>query len=116
MRALLLVPLLLAACTDDDPVETRICNRTGFAIERQAGPSGTSLGLLATDECTPYINEPGAYRYTGITFTIGSDRFNAQPVDFVGETPLAPGKWSYEVKILDYANRSVSVNAVEDAP
>src|SRR4051812_48780999 len=111
MRALLVVGLL-AGCTGD--VEVRVCNRTGHAVTNvdalQLPPQD-----LAADECTPYMTaQHDVYRYTGARFSIGADEFRAQPVDFVGEDPLDAGKWSYELVIVDYAQRSVTVYAKED--
>jgi hypothetical protein len=114
MRALLLAPLLAAACIDSGPVETRVCNRTGHPVTMFES-SGLTDVELAADECTSYVTATrDVYRYTGVEFLIGSDRFEAHPADFVGETPLSAGRWSYEVRITDYAARRVATDAVED--
>lgn len=110
MRALLFVGVL-AGCMGD--VEVRVCNRTGHDTNVDALKLPTQN--LAADECTPYTTaQHDMYRYTGAKFTIGADVFQAQPIDFVGETPLDAGKWSYELVIVDYAQRSVTVYAKED--
>ena len=41
-------------------------------------------------------------------------RFLIQPTDFVGETPLGDGPWSYHLTITDYATRSADVMARTD--
>ncbi len=115
MRALLLIPLLLGACTDEAPVETRTCNRTGFEIAELVPYTSTVTAMRANDSCSPYRTETtDVYAYTGASFLIGSDRFERQPVDFVGEQPLRPGRWSYEIRIVDYATRILTTNAVQD--
>ena len=111
MRALLFVGLL-AGCMGD--VEVRVCNRTGHDVTN-VDALKLPLQDLAADECTSYSTpEHDVYRYTGARFSIGADEFRAQPIDFVGETPLDAGKWSYELVIVDYARRSVTVYARED--
>ena len=54
------------------------------------------------------------YGYTYADFMIGTDKFVIQPIDFVGETPLEPGRWSYQITIDDYATRSASIRAKRD--
>ena len=111
------VPIVLAltACTTTD-VEVRVCNRTGYAVTMLDASELSGLEL-ADAECSAYFEpEHAAYRYTYAVFMIGSDRFQWFPIDYVGETPLSHGRWSYELRIHDYATRSGTVNAVEDEP
>ncbi len=109
--------IALAACGGGgDDVEVRVCNRTGYAVTKLAASEFIDRSL-ADGECTEYV-EPkhDAYRYTFADFMVGIDRFAWFPIDYVGETPLSAGRWSYELRIRDYAMRSGTVNAVEDEP
>lgn len=104
---------LVAACGGDDAVETRGCNQTGFALD--ALMIDTFDGSLAIGACTAYEqHDDAAYGYTYVRFLIGQDEFVLQPIDFVGETPLAGGRWSYQITIADYATRRADVQAVPD--
>ncbi len=115
MRALLLIALIATACVDAQPVETRDCNRTGFEIANSAPYETAVYAVQANDTCTEYrVATTEMYAYTGASFYIGTDRFDRIPVDFVGEPPLTPGRWSYEIRIVDYSTRTISTNAVRD--
>lgn len=97
----------------DPVVETRGCNDTGFDFASLTLDSFT--GVLANGACTPYEPADGAvYRYTYVRFVVGQDEFTIQPIDFVGETPLDEGRWSYRLTISDYAARRANVMAVAD--
>jgi hypothetical protein len=115
MRTLLLITLI-AACTDEASVETRTCNRTGFEIAALLPWTDEVVAVRANESCTPYQISRDAYPYTGASFLIGNDRFEYEPVDFVGQELLPPGRWTYEVRIVNYAQRTVSTHAVEDRP
>jgi hypothetical protein len=115
MRSLLLVTLLFAGACTDVPVETRVCNRTGYEITTLEPYSNRVLETMAEDTCTPYvIQHADAYVRSGAVFEIGTDRFEYLPLDFVGQPPLEPGRWSYELRITDYSARMFSSAAVED--
>jgi hypothetical protein len=115
MRCLLAVLALTTGCfADSDLVETRACNDTGFDLDTLEY-SSFDEGALPDGTCTEYRRAEGdAYDYTFLRFTIGADEFRLQPIDFVGETPLPGGRWSYRFDISDYANRGVTVTAIED--
>jgi hypothetical protein len=115
MRALLLIPLLVSACTDEAPVETRVCNRTEFEITTLVPYANTVIEVMPNEACTPYmIERQDAYARTAAVFTIGTDRFEYLPLDFLGQKPLPPGRWSYELRITDYAAHRFTTLAVED--
>ena len=113
MRFLALtVAFVLAACAGKD-VEVRVCNLTGYPVTDLDASEFTDLDL-ADGECTEYI-EPAynAYGYTHASFDVGADHFEATPIDYLGDG-FEQGRWSYQLKILDYALRRVSTFAVED--
>src|SRR5262245_32303580 len=88
-------PLYVRACntTDKDFVDVR------FRSEDRPGAP------LAAGACTPYEQVDFAYDYTYVKFTVGTDEFEIKPIDYIGAKSLRTGRWSYNVKITDYAKR-----------
>jgi hypothetical protein len=104
--------LATTACAGE--VHVRACNdsdRDLAAFEYDAFDEGA----LAAGACTPYRRvEHEVYRYTYVRFLVGQDEFVLQPIDFVGETPLDAGEWSYHVSIVDFDSRAARVHADAD--
>ena len=102
----LVVSILLIACNDRDDdleyVNLRIKNNSSFVFD-------TVLVGTAMD---PHLNvDPGsysvyfeyevAYRYAYIEINSGEETFILQPIDFVGETPLPFGFYTYELDLTE---------------
>jgi hypothetical protein len=114
MKCLALV-LVFAGCTESEPTTVRICNDTGFDINAVAWNTIYAVDVLPIGACSDYETPTtDVYRYTAVTFRVQTDAFMIQPVDFVGETPLGDGAWSYHLSITDYASRSANVAAQRD--
>ncbi|MDQ7991928.1 MAG: hypothetical protein AAGC63_02960, partial [Propionicimonas sp.] len=77
-----------------------------------AGPSGldavevtfpdnqvVDYGAVAAGEASDYHLVGLAYRYSLIVATADGEERRWQPIDFVGETPLAPGRYTYELSV-----------------
>ena len=108
----LVFALLVAGCTESEPTTVRICNDTGFEINAVAWNTIYAIDFLQVGACSDYETPTGdVYRYTSVAFRVQTDVFNIQPIDFVGETPLGGGTWSYHLTITDYASRSAAVMA-----
>lgn len=115
MMKRLAVLFVVAGCTDAEPTTVRICNDTGFEINAVAWNTIYSIDSLQIGGCSDYETPTtDVYRYTAVAFRVQTDAFMIQPIDFVGETPLAGGPWSYRLTITDYASRSASVIARPD--
>ena len=112
--ATLLFLLALAACDPaDGPSMIRIHNVSTY--EYQELEVGDELyGTLGPDAYTEYREYPIAYRYNYVRLTITGDEFVLQPIDYVGETPLGPGNFTYEIDVADYDSRSLEIQAVAD--
>lgn len=100
-----------------DGVELRIANRSDRAFDKV---DVTFMGDLlsygpvaqgATSEYKPVTGD--AYRYGLVVVTAGSETFRFQPIDYVGETPLAPGRYTFALNI-EPADRMVTIELVED--
>lgn len=98
-----------------EPVVLRACNATGFDFDALGYGDRQNVGPLADGACTDYIvAERVYYSYDWVRFVIGEDEFESYPIDFVGETPLAPGRWTYRLMIFDYEARQFGIAAVFD--
>ena len=114
MKCLALV-LVFAGCTDPEPTTVRMCNDTGFDINAVAWNTIYAVDFLPIGACSDYetpMND--VYRYTDVSFRVQTDAFAIQPIDFVGETPLGAGPWSYHLTITDYTSRGATVMARPD--
>jgi hypothetical protein len=87
---------------DRGPVEIRIANESQFGFDRvEVGfPTGSvSYGALAPGESSEYRSVSRAYRYAYIEIEVDGEEFVRQPIDYVGETPLAAGKYTYRLDL-----------------
>lgn len=117
--ASLLLAALLGGCSDsepDGPVEIRVRNASavvmqdvvvGFPMEDgdEGGPvapgdaeSGDVIyGTVQPGSATPYRTILQAYRYARVTLTADDRALVLQPTDYVGESLLEPGRYTYEL-------------------
>jgi hypothetical protein len=52
-------------------------------------------GRLARGDVSQFRATAQAYRYAGVRVTIGQRELALNPIDYVGEQPLAPGRYTY---------------------
>lgn len=97
-------------------VWARACNDTGktmTALEWHDKPYKATF--LEAGKCTYYEQMTHAYGYTYAKFNLKKDEFVIQPIDYMGETPLAPGLYSYHITIVDYGHRTADIRAKLDS-
>jgi hypothetical protein len=107
-RSLVLVPvlaLLLSSCRlvgAPDAVEIRVVNRSArdfdgvlvlFSVEPE------DYGPLPAGGASAYRPVTGAYRYAYVEVRVDTARLVLQPIDFVGETPLDAGRYTYALSL-----------------
>lgn len=78
--------------------DIRIKNSTGQVIS-QVLVNGKDYGLLQVDEVSQYQKIGPAYRYANIRFFAGGRELRLVPEDYVGETVLERGKYTYVIKL-----------------
>jgi len=91
-------------CTDRDDnvsaVNIRIKNDNSFTYDRvQVGADDKIHEILTAGSYSDYLEYETAYSYAFIQIDTAATSFVSQPVDFVGETPLGPGFYTYELKV-----------------
>lgn len=103
---ILLVALvaLLGGCAPVGPTapspEIRVVNRSqeNYAKVIVRFPAGeVDYGALAAGAASRYESVDEAYRYAAVDVLVGDERLTMQPIDFVGETPLGQGRYSYAI-------------------
>lgn len=98
----ILLLLLLGGCsaisTSAANPQIRVANRSqsNFTSVRVVFPSEeVSYGAVAAGAASAYESVERAYRYAQIEVFIGERRLVMQPIDFVGETLLEAGRYTY---------------------
>lgn len=92
------------SCDKTKMVLIRIENATGHAITDifvSAPEDDHHYGSLGNGATSDYKAYEKAYRYAFCTFRIDGDEFTIQPIDYVGESLLEPGKYTYRLTISD---------------
>lgn len=108
-RFLLLMVLLTTgffSCTDrDDDLEAvniRIKNSSTLPFDSvQVGEAAEPYTNLAPDEYSDYQEFETAYTYAFVQINSGEETYTLQPIDFVGETPLPLGFYTYELDVTE---------------
>ena len=104
----MLLSLLVAGCSGsadpinplppDVPLGIRVENATGRTFEAitvQFSEQVENYGKLEAGAASEYRAVDEAYRYAAVEIDFGSATARIQPVDFVGETLLPPGRYTY---------------------
>jgi hypothetical protein len=114
LRFVIVATALSIACvTESEPTEIRIRNVSGFDYDGlQVGDQ--TFGSLPAGAETRYRDFGTAYRYNYVRLEIEGDEMILQPVDYVGETPLGPERFTYEVRVIDRAAGQLGIDVVED--
>jgi heat shock protein HslJ len=96
----------------EKPIMIRIHNNSDQnfdSVEVQFPTQSEQYGSLAADSSSDYHAISEAYRYAYVKVTIGGEEFVLQPIDYVGESLLDPGEYTY---VLDL-KRDLSLELVE---
>ena len=122
---LFLIGLMVTlACNSDDPdmgpgIWIRVENASEFrydnvVVETQGGEN--NYGTINVGEKSDYKVFELAYRYAFVQLQIDSDTFTLQPIDYVGETPLEEGNYTYVVDASQSESQfgRLSISLVED--
>lgn len=125
MRALVpavsaLAMLFLSGCSlldPDDPVEIRVQNASTLTIQEGVLYSDWDSVVFQTLEPgqqTPYKEVRRAYRIATTQVVTASDTARLQVIDFVGETPLEGGKYTYLLSFFEGNPTSLTLEMIKD--
>lgn len=100
LLALCIAISTLLSCANDDSqnsnVEIRISNTSSFDYENIIVNSTTFENLNSGEESVYQIFKK-AYRYGFVELDIDGSTYTIQPIDYVGETELEHGKYTYQI-------------------
>lgn len=116
-RVLLFLSLVLFfSCTEDNDfgtdVQIRLANKSSVAFQ-DATFNGEKFGDLAPNETSEYRTFVNAYSYGSVAITIAGEPYGWIPIDFVGEEPLEPGKYTFEYR-FNIQTKQLSDRLVRD--
>lgn len=115
---LVFVVLFLAtSCTDRDDklsaVNIRVKNVSSINFDEvQAGGDEFIHFEVSSGSFSEYLEYETAYQYAYIQIMSGNESYVLQPIDFVGETPLEIGFYTYVLDVSEEGD--ISLIFVED--
>ncbi len=128
-NSLPLILLILVACDQEyqEPERPELNGKTAIRVKNTSGhfyndvvvSAGTDTheyNTVAPLTSSEYKLFEFAYRYAFVELTIDGDLATIQPIDFLGETELDPGYYTYEISTNDNRGRygRLSLKLVED--
>ncbi len=104
-------------CTDRDDditgVNIRIKNNSSVDFDEvQVGDAENVHNNVAAGDFSEYLVYDIAFQFAFIEAKSGDGTYILQPIDFVGETPLEIGFYTYELSITEEGN--ISLNFIVD--
>ena len=88
---------------------------TDFDQLRIRFPNGEAdYGAVPAFSTSGYLPVDQAYHYAGITIMVDGTEHQTSPIDYVGETPLNAGNYSYIIQLVDGEFRQTVIN--DDTP
>jgi hypothetical protein len=98
----LLFPLLLTGCSKEEDlgVQIRIKNVSRYlysSIIVSTGGGRQEYNALKSNEISDYKIYQFCYRYAFVQLKLDGKTYVLQPIDYVGETKLESGKFTYEI-------------------
>lgn len=114
--SVLVIVFLLISCSNDDSssndeessVEIRLSNVSAFNFENVmviTTGGDANFTTVNSGQATEYILFEKAYRYAFVELEIEGETFTVQPIDYVGESLLKRGKYTYELDANDSQER-----------
>lgn len=97
-------------------VVIRIVNGSPFAfdeVEVNFSAQVEAYGPLPVGGRTQYRPVGQAYRYAYVRVRSGGKTVVQQPIDYVGETPLAPGRYSYVIELTTLDEPFAAITRLE---
>lgn len=94
------------------PTNIRIKNISFFDFDEVevVAPSGiANYGAVAVQATSGYQSFTEAYRYASIKVTVDDKDYVLQPFDYVGESPLGVGNFTYIIDVPDLQGSGITL-------
>ncbi|HMB64734.1 MAG TPA: hypothetical protein VKN36_16760 [Eudoraea sp.] len=103
---LLAISTIVIGCTDKDDdvnaVNIRIKNTSNLTYDEvQVGDAEKMHMNVAPEAYSDYLIYETAYRYAFVEIRSGAETYTLQPIDFVGESELPIGFYTYELNVSE---------------
>ena len=115
MKKILILIVAITAfisCSKDDEnssdLKIRLSNVSQFDFENikvNTSTGNVNYANLKAGEKSDYKGFETAYRYAFIELEIDGKTYTLQPIDYVGETPLTDGNYTYQINASDSQNQ-----------
>lgn len=118
LLCLSLASFLGASCQKDsetDDVLIRVRNSSQYRMEQiyvNTSGGANEYGTLRVSEDSEYKVFSKAYSYAYVRMVVNGKEVSVQPTDYVGETPLEPGKYTYVLDVTDVNAGRLSLTLV----
>ena len=95
----------LSACSKENhqgDIQIRLSNISEYDFENirvNTSTGDVSYGFLESGESSAYKSFELAYRYAFIELSADGNTYTLQPIDYVGETPLDKGAYTYQLDL-----------------
>ena len=98
----------LFSCSSDDnntpELNIRLSNVSQFEFQNivvNTTTGNTNFENISSQQKTSYKTFQTAYRYAFVELQIDGETYTLQPIDYVGETPLENGNYTYQIDAND---------------
>lgn len=104
---LVVIAVALFGCSNEDSnseLRIRLSNGSKFNFQNitvNTSTGNVNFGNLSPGKNTTYKIFEIAYSYAFIELQIDGKTYTLQPIDYVGETPLEKGNYTYEITAND---------------
>jgi hypothetical protein len=117
---LALLAFLVSGCNPlapDQTLEVRVHNGSTFTFGEgvlYTHRDSITFTALGPGQETPYQEVERAYRIATAQVVTGSDTARLQVIDFVGEEPLKPGRYTYVLSFFEGRTTSLTLDLQKD--
>lgn len=110
-------PTTTESVAKEKTIHIRLANKSAYNftdIQVSNPTDKVSYGNLNAGATSDYIDFETAYSYASVTLKIDDKTYTFQPIDYVSETPLKDGNYTYEINVEDLNNTMLDLKLVED--